>query len=465
MGHKCGSGCKRKTGVACATCRHSGTLSPTRHAAPNEVAAAVDMYFDGLSYRAVARNMGDHFNLETGPTTVHRWVQDYSQQATEIAKDYPLPTGSEWVADEVEVKVGGQRYWLFNVMDAASRFVLAAHLSPERTTRAAATAMAMARERAANPPETIKTDGLRSYREGVARAFPTHPVKHVVSEGIRAKINNNLSERLQGTFRDRDKTLRSMKKQDTGQAYIDGLVLDYNYFRPHIGIDGKTPADAAGADTPFKSWAEVATLGQDDTSTGPSKEKQTVIEAMQSASGVKSAVKKDVVEWLGTLPDDDPRWEDWAQKVPGDPFGYMTLTSAYQSRGAKPKAKNRDAKPKAKPAETITVYHGTSKDWDPTRPGQGQQFHYANGPAFQGFWVTTDRAEAEHYLTGTDADVVHVYEMDLSRGLRFSEEMDSWEEVPADVAAILGAEGEDNHVVHDTSILRHVETIDLGQGA
>ena len=97
------------------------------------------------------------------------------------------------------------------------------------------------------------------------RAFPTHPVKHVVSQGIRAVINNNLSERLQGTFRDRDKTLRSMKKQDTGQNYIDGLVLDYNYFRPHMRLeDDKTPDDAAGTEVPFKSWADIATMEQDD---------------------------------------------------------------------------------------------------------------------------------------------------------------------------------------------------------
>ncbi len=42
------------------------------------------------------------------------------------------------------------------------------------------------------------------------RAFPTRPVKPVASQGIRAEISNNLSERLQGTIkgRDRDKTLR-----------------------------------------------------------------------------------------------------------------------------------------------------------------------------------------------------------------------------------------------------------------
>ena len=51
-----------------------------------------------------------------------------------------------------------------------------------------------------------------------------------------------------------------MKKQDTGQTYIDGLVLNYNYFRPHMGLEGKTPASSAGVVCPFNNWSEVATL-------------------------------------------------------------------------------------------------------------------------------------------------------------------------------------------------------------
>ena len=68
-------------------------------------------------------------------------------------------------------------------------------------------------------------------------------VRHVVSKGVKADINNNLSERLQGTIRDRDKTLRGLKARDTGQAYVDGLVTHYNpvYFRPHESLKGKKP--------------------------------------------------------------------------------------------------------------------------------------------------------------------------------------------------------------------------------
>ena len=218
------------------------------------------MYFDGLSYRRTAENIDLYFGRETNAATVYRWVHGLTDKAGDVVKPMKVDTGKVWVADEIVVNVGGKNYWLFNVMDSESRFILAAYLSPVRTTRAAATALSMAREKSGTTPQEIKTDGLRSYREAVPRTFPTSMVKHVVSKGIRAEINNNLSERLQGTVRDRDKTLRALKKRESGQTYVDGLVLHYNYFRPHESLKGKRPAEAAGADLPFETWRDVAAM-------------------------------------------------------------------------------------------------------------------------------------------------------------------------------------------------------------
>ena len=138
--------------------------------------------------------MDQYFGRETGQLSVYRWVRELTEKADAVLRTMKVTTGDVGVADEMVVKVGGRNYWLFNVMDSDTRFLLAAYLSPVHTTRAAATALASARERAENPPQQLKTDGLSSYRDAVPRAFPTLPVKHVVSQGIRAEINNNLEK-------------------------------------------------------------------------------------------------------------------------------------------------------------------------------------------------------------------------------------------------------------------------------
>ena len=49
---------------------------------------------------------------------------------------------------------------------------------------------------------------------------------------------------------------------ESAQQYVDGWVLDYNFFRPHLSSDGKaTPASVAKAKPPFFSWEDVARTG------------------------------------------------------------------------------------------------------------------------------------------------------------------------------------------------------------
>jgi putative transposase len=51
-------------------------------------------------------------------------------------------------------------------------------------------------------------------------------------------------ERLNGEIRDREKTMRGIKKADT--SILTGYQLYHNYFREHQGLAGKTPAEVAG---------------------------------------------------------------------------------------------------------------------------------------------------------------------------------------------------------------------------
>jgi hypothetical protein len=48
-------------------------------------------------------------------------------------------------------------------------------------------------------------------------------------------------ERLNGEFRDREKVVRGLNKKDS--VVIDGYQLYHNYLRPHMSLEGKTPAE------------------------------------------------------------------------------------------------------------------------------------------------------------------------------------------------------------------------------
>jgi putative transposase len=57
-------------------------------------------------------------------------------------------------------------------------------------------------------------------------------------------LNNQKMERMNGGIRDREKIVRGMKKD--GSPLIKGLQIYHNYVRPHIGLNGQTPAEVAG---------------------------------------------------------------------------------------------------------------------------------------------------------------------------------------------------------------------------
>jgi transposase InsO family protein len=51
-------------------------------------------------------------------------------------------------------------------------------------------------------------------------------------------------ERYHGTLKERTKVMRALKNTDT--SVLDGQRIYYNHIRPHQGLNGKTPAQAAG---------------------------------------------------------------------------------------------------------------------------------------------------------------------------------------------------------------------------
>jgi len=50
-------------------------------------------------------------------------------------------------------------------------------------------------------------------------------------------------ERMNGEPRDREKVVRGLKSMES--PIFKGSQIFHNYIRPHIALDGKTPADSS----------------------------------------------------------------------------------------------------------------------------------------------------------------------------------------------------------------------------
>jgi hypothetical protein len=68
--------------------------------------------------------------------------------------------------------------------------------------------------------------------------------EHIRHTRLQGDYNNNKMERMNGEIRDRERVMRGLEKKDT--PILTGYQLFHNYIRPHMALEGKTPAEAAG---------------------------------------------------------------------------------------------------------------------------------------------------------------------------------------------------------------------------
>jgi transposase InsO family protein len=66
--------------------------------------------------------------------------------------------------------------------------------------------------------------------------------------------NNNRIERLNGTLRERVKVQRRWKSMES--QIVEGQRIHYNFVKPHMALEGMTPAQRAGI-TEGNTWREL----------------------------------------------------------------------------------------------------------------------------------------------------------------------------------------------------------------
>lgn len=228
---------------------------------PELITLTLDLYFSGLSLRKIVRTVSDHFSVKIGTTTIFNWIQRYVPMISEYVNTLAPQLSTTWHADELFVKMRGGTHksrgigMVWNVMDRETRFLIVSKLTKDR----AATDTTAAFEEAARNAHGIKpvmvlTDSLRHYNIATKAVFPD--AERVHNCGISKRENNNRIERMNGTLRERVKVQRGWKSAKT--ALADGNRIQYNFVKPHMALEGRTPAQAAGIMTENENkWLEL----------------------------------------------------------------------------------------------------------------------------------------------------------------------------------------------------------------
>lgn len=216
---------------------------------PQVIASTLDLYFKGVSLRKISDHLQQQYGINVNYSTISLWMNRYVKIMGEYVSKVNPELSGIFHADEMKVRVAGEWRWLWSMMDRDSRFILASQISEKREVEDAQRLFAKAKGMMSAKPGQVITDGLQAYKRAFNKEFYTMKgprTEHVSHIRLAGDMNNNIIERLNGTRRERDKVLRGMKTDET--PIREGFDIYYNYIRPHQGLEGKTPAEAAKID-------------------------------------------------------------------------------------------------------------------------------------------------------------------------------------------------------------------------
>jgi transposase-like protein len=238
---------------------------------PKVVTLALDLYFKGVSDRKIADHLKQFYDLTVAHTTPLRWIQKYLRLLSKYAEKHKADVGKIWHSDETTVfikKEDQKRYyqWIWNIIDAKTRYLLACQVTENRHVNDARKALRKAKESTTVRPDAIVTDGLQSYNDAIKDEFFDFSARihnpHVRLQNFEIHPNNNVLERLNSTFRERSKVMRSLDSAVGAQEFASGMQVYYNFIRPHQGIGGLTPAQMANIpiDLTGNRWMKMIEL-------------------------------------------------------------------------------------------------------------------------------------------------------------------------------------------------------------
>lgn len=193
------------------------------------ICQAVRLYFRfTLSIRDVEELMAER-GIVVSREAIRCWVIKFGPLiAANLRRRRPSPTG-RWHLDEVIVKIGGRRMYLWRAVDDEGE-VLDVLVQKRRSKHAALKLLRRLLRNTGIHPETIVTDKLASYRAAlkVLKSQDRHQ-----PGGMR---ENNRAENSHLVIRQRERKQQRFKSQGSAQRFLSSHGPIYNTFnlQPHL---------------------------------------------------------------------------------------------------------------------------------------------------------------------------------------------------------------------------------------
>ncbi|MCK5233472.1 MAG: IS1/IS6 family transposase [Candidatus Aenigmarchaeota archaeon] len=222
------------------------------------IGKCIYLFINGMSVRKIVNYMKDNEGIEVSHATILRWKSKYGGMLKEYENSMVMNYDEECTinSDETMIKVNGNFHYLWGSINKETKYLLSLILSDGRGMKDAIRMFSECKSKMKNDPKYVVTDGFGVYPRAFKKAyFKYSPPRayHVVSAGIKDRGENNPIERFFGHVKDRTRTTRGgFDNMNSATDFMNLFSVFYNQIRPHMSLNGRTPAQAAGIDLNLK---------------------------------------------------------------------------------------------------------------------------------------------------------------------------------------------------------------------
>jgi transposase-like protein len=214
---------------------------------PQAITTAMQMYFSGESLRNTAKTLR-LIGAQVSYQTVWNWIEKYMALMEKYLDKITPNVSDTWRADELFLKVRGNMKYLYALMDDQTRFWIAQEVAETKYTADLRPLFKLGKKIAKKQPKTLITDGAANFHEAYEKEFYTARLEtrteHIRDIRMNGEVHNNKMERMNGEIRDRERVMRTLEKADS--PILKGIEIYHNFVRPHMALNGRTPAEVAG---------------------------------------------------------------------------------------------------------------------------------------------------------------------------------------------------------------------------